>query len=154
GETSERRAHLRFRKSLTTTLLVSGTVAVVLGAFAPLLLRIAFGSLFSPATTALRLLLPGAVAFDALGVIITKLYSEGRPGEASLAALVGVILTVVGLVAVAPRYGIEGAAAVTSVAWISQVAFLIQRGALHINPMPTPLGQPATEPSPVTNGDN
>lgn len=131
SETSERRAQARFRKSLATTMLVSGTVALLLAVGAPLLLRIAFGSLFAPATTALRLLLPGAVAFDILGVITTKLFSEGRPGEASWAALVGAIVTVVGLVALAPRFGIEGAAAVTSVAWISQVAFLVQRGALR-----------------------
>lgn len=131
SETSELRAQARFRKSLATTMLVSGTVALGLALGAPILLRIAFGSLFAPATTALRLLLPGAVAFDVLGVITTKLFSDGRPGEASWAALVGTIVTVVGLVAFAPRFGIEGAAAVTSVAWTAQVAFLVQRGALR-----------------------
>lgn len=134
GETSEVRAQARFRKSLAITILVSGTVALGIALAAPLLLRIAFGSLFAPATTALRLLLPGAVAFDVLGVIITKLFSEGRPGEASWAALLGAVLTVIGLVALAPRYGIEGAAAVTSMAWISQVLFLVQRGALRSRP--------------------
>lgn len=134
GETSEARALARFRKSLLTTTLVSGTVALGIALVAPLLLRFAFGSLFAPATTALRLLLPGAVAFDVLGVIMTKLFSEGRPGEASWAALLGVVLTVAGLVAFAPRYGIEGAAAVTSVAWISQVLFLVLRGGLRHHP--------------------
>lgn len=136
GETSESRALARFKRSLKTTALVSGSVGLGLAVFAPLLLSIAFGSLFAPATTALRLLLPGAVAFDVLGVIITKLASEGRPGEASWAALLGAVLTVVGLVAFAPRYGIEGAAAVTSVAWISQVVFLVQRGAMRWRPVP------------------
>ncbi len=136
GETSETRALARFQKSLKVTLLVSSTVALGLGIVAPILLRIAFGTAFESATTALRLLLPGAVAFDVLGVITTKLFSEGRPGEASWAALVGAVLTVIGLVAFAPRYGIEGSAAVTSVAWISQVAFLVQRGALRSHPGP------------------
>jgi O-antigen/teichoic acid export membrane protein len=150
GETSEVRAHARFRKSLATTMLVSGAVALGLALMAPLLLRIAFGNLFAPATTTLRLLLPGAVAFDILGVIVTKLFSEGRPGEASWAALLGAVLTVIGLVTLAPRYGIEGAAVVTSIAWISQVAFLVQRGALRSRPGLTAGTEAATEESPPT----
>ena len=134
GETSSSRALARFHKSLKATVLLSGSVALCIGAFAPLLLRIGFGSLFSPATTALRLLLPGAVAFDVLGVITTKLFSEGRPGEASRAALLGALATVTGLIAFAPRSGIEGAAAITSVAWTAQVAYLVARGALRPAP--------------------
>lgn len=152
GETSEERALARFQNSLKTIVLVSGTVALGIGVLAPLLLRIAFGSLFAPATTALRLLLPGAVAFDVLGVIITKLFSEGRPGEASWAALLGAVVTVVGLIAFAPRFGIEGAAAVTSAAWIAQVALLIQRGALRSYPGTGLPPGPATDLTPAGEG--
>ena len=131
GETSEDRAVTRYHRALITTAAVSGAVALGIAIVAPVLIRAAFGSLFAPGTTALRLLLPGAVAFDVLGVIMTKLFSEGRPGEASRAALLGAIVTVAGLVACAPRFGIEGAAAVTSIAWIAQVAYLVHRGALR-----------------------
>lgn len=152
-ETSESRALARFHRSLKLTLMVSAAVAMVLAVSAPWLLRLVFGTRFAPATTALRLLLPGAVAFDLLGVITTKLFSDGRPGEASRAAFVGATMTVVGLVLLAPRHGIEGAAVVTSAAWLSQVAFLVARGALRSPPGPdrsapypppaaTPVGEP------------
>ncbi|HVL04099.1 MAG TPA: oligosaccharide flippase family protein, partial [Acidimicrobiales bacterium] len=134
GEQSEERALARFRQSLKVTFLLSASVAVILAIFAPVVLRVVFGSQFSPATTALRLLLPGAVAFDLQGVITTKLLSDGRPGETSRAALIGAAITVGGLLTLAPRYGINGAAVVTSVAWTSQILFLIGRGALHSHP--------------------
>lgn len=150
GEQSETRAMARFRQALWLTLVLSSTVAVVLAVSAPVLLRLVFGARFSPATTALRLLLPGSVAFDVQSVITTKLLSEGRPGETSRGALVGAVMTVVGLVVLAPRYGINGAATVTSVAWVSQVLYLIRRGALRgyarVDPVPV-VPVPATPPA-------
>lgn len=124
GETSTARARTRFRRSVALTLLLSSSVAVMIGIFAPIVLGIAFGSAFAPATTALRLLLPGAVAFDVMNVIESKLYSDGRPGEASRAAVLAAVVTVGGVFAFVPRYGIEGAAVVTSVAFVAQALFL------------------------------
>ena len=48
--------------------------------------------------------------------------------------MLNLISLIIGLVALAPRYGINGAAVVTSVAWVSQVLFLIVRGALRSSP--------------------
>lgn len=134
GEKSESVAAARFRQSLRLTFVLSSAVALVLAVFAPLVLRVVFGAGFEPAATALRLLLPGAVAFDVQGVLTTKLLSEGRPGDTSRGALVGAVITVTGLLTLAPRYGINGAALVTSVAWISQVLYLVARGALRSHP--------------------
>lgn len=129
-ETSPARALARYRRSLLTTVLLSSAVALSLAIVAPLLLELVFGSEFRPAATALRLLLLGAVAYDVLVVMGTKLYSDGRPGEAARAALVGAVITVVGLVVFVPRFGIEGAAGVTSVAYVVEVVFLVVRGSL------------------------
>jgi O-antigen/teichoic acid export membrane protein len=71
------------------------------------------------------------VAFDVMNVMESKLYSDGRPGEASRAALLAAVVTVAGVFVFVPRYGINGAAAVTSVAFIAQVGFLVARGGLH-----------------------
>jgi O-antigen/teichoic acid export membrane protein len=138
GERSPERAAARFRQSLRLTFALSAGVAGLLAVGAPLVLLTVFGAEFEPAATALRLLLPGAVAFDVQGVITTKLLSEGRPGEASRGALVGAVITVAGMATIAPRLGINGAAMVTSAAWVSQVLYLIARGALRTHP-----GQPA-----------
>ena len=134
GETDESRALSRFRRSAWTTLLVSSVAALSLGLLAVPLLRTAFGSDFVEGATALRLLLPGSVAFDLLGVLNAKLLSDGRPGEASWAALVGITITVLGLFLVVPHLGVEGAAIVTSTAFISEVLFLASRGALGASP--------------------
>lgn len=130
GEPSASRALVRFRRSVWMTLGLSSSTALGIAIIASPLLRIGFGSEFEEGTVALRLLLPGSVAFDVLGVLNAKLLSDGRPGEASWAALLGTVITVVGLIAVVPRFGIEGAALVTSVAFISEVLFLVFRGAL------------------------
>ncbi len=130
GEASSQRALARYRRSIWMTFVMSSTVALGLALVAPLVLQVVFGADFGPAATALRLLLPGAVAYDVLVVIGTKLYSDGRPGEAARAALLGAVLTVVGLFVLVPHFGIEGAAAVTSLAFLAEVAFLAARGAL------------------------
>lgn len=119
----------RFRRSVKVTLSLSIVVAVLIGLSAPVLLRLAFGEEFDGAATPLRLLLPGTVAIGILGVLGTKLSAEGRPGELTRASIVGAGFTVVGLLLVVPRFGIEGAAGVTSLAYLLQTGYLIRRGA-------------------------
>ncbi len=130
-ERSSLLAARRFRHSLWATTLVSGAVAGAMGIFAPLVLRVIFGASFEGAATALRLLLPGAIAYNILTVIGTKLYSDGRPGDAARAALIGGVIAVGGLVVAIPWMGIDGAAAVTSIAFVLEVIYLVQRRALH-----------------------
>jgi hypothetical protein len=69
-------------------------------------------------------LLVGQVALDLVFAISTGLYAEGRPGEASRAAVLGGVVTVAGLVVLVPRWGITGAAAVTTAANLGQLAYL------------------------------
>ena len=121
------RRSARFRRSVVATGLVSCATAVVIGALAPLLLRVAFGGGFAAAATPLRVLLVGQVALDLVSAISTGLYAEGRPGEASRAAVLGGIVTVVGLVVLVPRWGITGAAAVTTAANLGQLGYLALR---------------------------
>jgi O-antigen/teichoic acid export membrane protein len=114
-----------------TTVAVSSGVALALALLAPLLLRLAFGRSFEAAQTSLRILLPGSVAFDVLGLMTSKLSADGRVGEVTRAAFLGAALTIVGLVVVVPTFGIEGASAVTSVTFASQVAYLALRERRH-----------------------
>ena len=121
------RRSARFRRSLLATALVSCATAAVIAALAPLLLRVAFGNGFAAAATPLRILLVGQVALDLVYAISTGLYAEGRPGEASRAAVLGGVVTVVGLVLLVPRWGITGAAAVTTAANVGQLGYLTLR---------------------------
>lgn len=117
----------RYRRSLVVTVAVSSGAALVLGISAPMILRLAFGMAFESATLPLRILLPGSVAFDLLGLISSKLSAEGRVGVVAQAAVVGASVTVVGLLVIVPSHGIRGAAAVTSMSFGSQVAYLLLR---------------------------
>lgn len=121
------RRSARFRRSIVATGVVSCATAVTIGALAPVLLRVAFGGGFAAAATPLRILLAGQVALDLVYAISTGLYAEDRPGEASRAAVLGGIVTVVGLLALVPRWGISGAAAVTTGANLAQLAYLVLR---------------------------
>lgn len=134
NEKSIDRAYSRFRRTLALTVVVSATVALAIGLLAPALLSLAFGARFRGAALPLRLLLPGQVAIDVSGLLTTKLNADGRPGESSRASLVGALITVTGLALFVPVAGISGAAAVTSLAFLGQVAYLVHRGALRNNP--------------------
>lgn len=125
----------RFRRSLNLTVVLSVAAALIIGLPAPMLLRIVLGAPFQEAGTALRLLLPGAVAVSIFYLLTTKLYAEGRPGEATRAGIFGFVVTVLGVGVVVPNYGIEGAAAVTSVAYAGSVIILVARGALRSAPL-------------------
>src|SRR3954454_8918662 len=119
------------------TVAVSSGRALGLALLAPLLLRLAFGRSFEAAQTSLRILLPGSVAFDVLGLMTSKLSADGRVGEVTRAAFLGAALTIVGLVVVVPTFGIEGASAVTSVTFASQVAYLPLRQRRRAGPSAT-----------------
>lgn len=98
--------------------LVGGFLCVfVLAAIAPWLIGFVFGHAYLDALPALWLLLPGVVLWSATSVLGAGLQAAGRPGRASLAQIVGVVITVIGLVYALPRYGIEGAAAVSTLAY-------------------------------------
>ncbi|MDQ6947497.1 MAG: oligosaccharide flippase family protein [Actinomycetota bacterium] len=132
GDTQADRSTNRYRRSMVATLTVSSCAALILGVLAPIVLRIAFGRDFQQATLSLRILLPGAVAFDLLGLMASKLSADGRVGEVTRAAVVGAVVTIAGLLAVVPRFGIEGAAAVTSVTYASQVGYLLARDRVDV----------------------
>lgn len=112
-------------KLLQVTLTVAGAMALVIAAAAPELLRIIYGADFEPASDALRILLPGAVLWAGAGVLVAGLNGVGRPGTAALAQLLGVVITIVGLMLFLRDGGIEAAAAVSSVAYASTFIVLI-----------------------------
>lgn len=133
-EAESSRGQARFQRSLYLTAGVSAVAALVIGLPAPMLLSVLLGPPFEEAATAVRLLLPGAVALSLLSLLTTKVYAEGRPGEATRAGIFGLVVTVLGVAGVVPKYGIEGAAVVTSVAYVGSVLLLVARGALHAAP--------------------
>lgn len=97
---------------------VGGTACVVvLAVLAPWLISFVYGADFLASVGSVRLLLPGLVLWAATDVLAAGLQAAGRPGSASIAQLAGLVVTVVGLALLLPRFGIEGAAATSSIAY-------------------------------------
>ncbi|WP_040493407.1 lipopolysaccharide biosynthesis protein [Ilumatobacter nonamiensis] len=94
-------------------------IALFLAVFGPDLISLVYGADFRAAGTSLRLLLPGLVLWTCNMVITGSLMGANRPGRPSIAQALGVVVTVVGLWWSVPRYGAEGAAATSSIAYAS-----------------------------------
>jgi O-antigen/teichoic acid export membrane protein len=95
-----------------------GTACViVLALSAPTLIPLVYGNQFAAAVPALWLLLPGIVLWSASSVLGSGLQAANRPGLASVAQLLAMVVTLVGLAGTIPRFGIEGAAATSTVAY-------------------------------------
>ena len=110
------------RRASRWVLVGSGAMALAIGAIAPYLLPALFGAGFRDAVPALWLLLPGQVANDRATVLAAGLQASGRPGVATRGQLLATMCTAAGIVPAVARWGIQGAAVVTS---LSQLAGLI-----------------------------
>lgn len=94
---------------------VSATLSIGLAITTPFLLPTIFGQAFRASVVPLLLLLPGQVCLDSAIVLSQVTRAQGRPGLVSVARAFSAVLTVVLIVPVARRYGIRGAAVLTSV---------------------------------------
>lgn len=124
GERAARR--LAVRASLAVG---AGSIAIalVLLVIAGPILRIGFGAEFEQASTLVFLLLPGEVAYDVANVLAVEFGARGRPGIASQAMLIAAVATIALVPLAIGRYGAEGAATVTSVAYVLRLAYLLAR---------------------------
>lgn len=84
-----------------------------------------FGEGFRGSLAPLWVLLPGQVCYDLANIISVSLQAEGRPGASSRGLTLAAVVTAVAIGPAVGRYGIVGAAAVTS---CSQAAFLAYVG--------------------------
>ncbi len=103
--------------SLFGSLLIAGALALVIGILARPLLSLVYGSKFGQAAFTLRLLLPGAVLFAGSSIVSAGVYAAGRPSIASMTQLLGLVVTVVGLVVFLRTGGITAAALVSTASY-------------------------------------
>lgn len=101
-------------------------VALPLFVLAPWLLGLVYGQEFTAAGTALRILLVSVVLGIASGILETGLQAANRPLAASVAQLVGLVVTAAGLALTLSPYGILGAAwTATAAAFATFVVSLV-----------------------------
>ncbi len=99
------------------TLLVAACAAGALAIVAPVLLPALFRAEYDGAVEALWLLLPGTVALTGSKVLTSYIFSRGKPLVNTGITLVSLVVTVVALFALVPPFGVNGAAAASSLAY-------------------------------------
>jgi O-antigen/teichoic acid export membrane protein len=102
-----------------TVLLVITLVAIALAAVTPILLPLMFGEAFRPAVSMAFVLLAAAIPLTGATILGSALSGSDRVGRAGLGELIGVVVTIAGLLLFVPDSG--GIAA----AWVSLVAYSI-----------------------------
>jgi O-antigen/teichoic acid export membrane protein len=121
----ERDACARTRALLAPAVWLNVAVAVPLGLAAGLLLPLVYGHEFTGAVRPSWILLAGLLGEGVAGLVTAYLYGVGRPGLNSLAMGVGVVVTVVGDLALIPSLGAVGAAVASAAAYTTTCATLL-----------------------------
>lgn len=104
-------------KSLHSTLLLGFVIGGALFLLAGPVIRIMYGGRFDESVLLLRILLPGAVVYAAANVFLNGLYAENRPFAATIAQTIGMVATLVGLLAFLRSGGILAASIVSTVSY-------------------------------------
>ncbi len=101
------------------TILVATCGAIALAVAAPWLMSVFFVAAYDDAVPVLWLLLPGTVALTGSKVLTSYIFSRGRPLVNTGVTLVSLVATVVALLVLVPAFGVKGAAAGSSIAYVA-----------------------------------
>jgi lipopolysaccharide/colanic/teichoic acid biosynthesis glycosyltransferase/O-antigen/teichoic acid export membrane protein len=104
---------------------ITAGASIPLALGASLVVPLIFGGAFKPAVLPAQILLVGLAAEGVAGVVTAFLYGRGRPGLNSIAAGIGVVVTLVMDVVLIPRFGAVGAAVASSAAYLTTTATLV-----------------------------
>lgn len=99
----------------STALIFIGAIAIVF--LGGILLELIYGRPFRRAYPALILLIPGIVSFSVAKISIGFLHGRGKPLYGTLLTLFSLFFTVILDILLIPRWGIEGAAAASSLVY-------------------------------------
>ena len=100
-----------------TTIAVAVVTAIPAFVLGPRLVRLVYGSAFTDAGVALRLILPGIVAYSVVAVLSRYIVGRGRPGIGTFVLVTGLVLNIGANLILVPRFGINGAAASSSISY-------------------------------------
>ncbi len=100
-----------------TTMAVSIALAIPTFIFGPRLVRLVYGAQFTDAGVALRLILPGIVAYSVVAVLTRYITGRGRPGITTGIFVTGLAVNVIANLILIPRFSIDGAATASSISY-------------------------------------
>ena len=137
------RGPIKVLGSLWASLLIAALAALALALFAGPLLGLVYGDAFRDAAEPLVLLLPGSVLFAGSSILAAGVFAAGRPLTATLAQVLGMVVTVVGLSVFLSSGGTTAAALVSSAAYATicvamLVAYKTVSGLRWASFVPTP----------------
>jgi O-antigen/teichoic acid export membrane protein len=101
-------------RTTTAVALLTAIPTFILG---PKLVQIVYGPAFADAGHALRLILPGIVAYSVVAILSRYIVGQGRPGTGTAIFLVGLAVNITANLWLIPRMGINGAAASSSISY-------------------------------------
>lgn len=130
------------RRLIALTLGISLIVSIPLIVFTPFLLELFFGEQFASTATAARVLLVAAVALSAARALKGIATGLGRPLDAGLSEAAALVVTMIGLAALLPSFGLVGAAIASLLAYGISAAWLLQRIAHSLGLTPLDLLRP------------
>jgi O-antigen/teichoic acid export membrane protein len=107
------------RLPLACTILTGAAMAIIGEAAATPILRTIYGQEFVSAAGPLRILLPGTVAYAAAHIVWSGLYAGNRPFLPTLSQIPGVVITLLGLSLFLERFGISGAAVISTASYVT-----------------------------------
>ncbi|NIJ11446.1 O-antigen/teichoic acid export membrane protein [Saccharomonospora amisosensis] len=107
--------------------LLTAAIYLPLILYSPELLTLAFGRDYASESSLVQLLCLGAAFFFGAQTTIAALNAMGYPGTSARWQFFGLIITVLGLLFLVPKYGIEGAA------WTSVGAYVLYAASLFIS---------------------
>ena len=103
--------------SLWASLVAAGVLAIGLVLLARPLLGLVYGDDFRDAAEPLVLILPGAVLFAGSSILGAGIYAAGRPFTATVTQVLGMLVTIVGLLIFLRTGGITAAALVSTASY-------------------------------------
>ncbi|MBF6601082.1 MAG: polysaccharide biosynthesis C-terminal domain-containing protein [Dehalococcoidia bacterium] len=104
------------------TMLMAAAGAAVLAAAAAWVIPPVFGSGFRDSVQALWWLLPGTVALTGSKILTSYIFSRGRPLVNTMITVASLAVTLVALFVLVPAFGVDGAAAASSLAYATHFA--------------------------------
>lgn len=124
-----------------TTLLLLATQGIIAVA-SPFVVPVAFGPSFEAAVPLILILLPAWMLIALAPLLAHALAGSGYPGAGSIAQILGLVCTVIGLAISLPTLGATGAAITSLVAAAAVLAYLLRSTARHLSVSPVQLIRP------------
>ena len=108
----------RIAATLTrVTVAIVALTAIPTFVLGPRLVRFVYGPSFVDAAVALRLILPGVVAYSVVAILTRYITGVGRPGITTLIMSTGLAVNIAANLVLVPRLGINGAAISSSISY-------------------------------------